>query len=79
MPKDELTFVDEFNGNDRKLLGSIDALLKLDADGALVPHGIGGHARTLLNAAAARLQIDGDLFRCLRKKLSEEDTRHAQG
>ncbi|WP_128094039.1 hypothetical protein [Brucella pituitosa] len=30
------------------LISLIDALLELDAKGALVPHGIGGHARTLL-------------------------------
>jgi len=34
---------------------SIIALLELDAEGALVPHGIGGHARALLSAAASRL------------------------
>lgn len=39
----------------KKLCGSIEALLSLDAAGALVPHGIGGHARTLLKSAAARL------------------------
>jgi hypothetical protein len=31
------------------------ALLELDAAGALVPHGIGGLARTLLGASAVRL------------------------
>lgn len=32
-------------------LASAEALLDLDAKGALVPHGIGGHARTLLEEA----------------------------
>ena len=38
------------------LVGRIDALLSLDAAGALVPHGLGGHARELLTAAANRLR-----------------------
>ncbi|HEY2661822.1 MAG TPA: hypothetical protein VGI79_19030 [Caulobacteraceae bacterium] len=37
------------------LLDSIDALLAMDADGSLVPHGIGGHARTLLTEAAKEI------------------------
>lgn len=49
-------FTDDFNGDVRRLLESIDALLALDAKGALAPHGIGGHARRLLNAAASRLE-----------------------
>lgn len=47
---------DNFNGSNAKLCGSIDALLSLDAAGALVPHGIGGHARTLLESAATRIR-----------------------
>lgn len=47
---------DKFNGDDAKLCSSIDALLALDTSGALVPHRIGGHARTLLSAAATRLR-----------------------
>jgi hypothetical protein len=46
---------DTFNGDNKKLASCITALLKLDASGALVPHGIGGHARALLEASAARL------------------------
>jgi hypothetical protein len=53
-------FPDEFNGDDAKLVSCIEALLSLDAKNALVPHGIGGHARGLLSSAmhrlAARLQ-----------------------
>ena len=41
---------------DSQLLDSIDALLHLDAKGALVPHGIGGHARTLLKESAKRIE-----------------------
>lgn len=48
---------DEFRGDNAALINSIDALLSLDAAGALVPHGIGGHARGLLSAAAARLAL----------------------
>jgi hypothetical protein len=43
--------------NRHKLHAAIDALLSLDAAGALVPHGIGGHARTLLTAARAAIAI----------------------
>lgn len=32
----------------KDLLSSSKALLDLDADGALVPHGLGGHGRTCL-------------------------------
>lgn len=46
---------DTFRGDNAALVSSIKALLALDADGALVPHGIGGHARGLLEAAACRL------------------------
>ena len=46
---------DEFNGGDAHLIECINALLELDAAGALVPHGIGGHARGLLSAAAVCL------------------------
>lgn len=47
---------DEFRGDDKSLIENIKALLDLDAAGVLVPHGIGGHARTLLGAAAVRLR-----------------------
>lgn len=46
---------DEFRGDTPSLVRNIIALLELDAEGALVPHGVGGHARGLLSAAAARL------------------------
>jgi len=43
------------NSNPTVLVSNIEALLALDAAGALVPHGIGGHARSLLKSAAALL------------------------
>ncbi|MGQ3178856.1 MAG: hypothetical protein ACT6SC_14765, partial [Blastomonas fulva] len=46
---------DDFKGDDAHLVSCIESLIALDADGALVPHGLGGHARGLLSAAAARL------------------------
>ena len=50
-------FPDTFNGDDEHLVQCIEALLSLDAKNALVPHGIGGHARGLLSAAMHRLVI----------------------
>jgi hypothetical protein len=47
---------DDFNGDNAKLCECIDALLDLDAKGILVPHGVGGHARKMLAAAASRLR-----------------------
>lgn len=47
--------VDDFKGDNERLIACIEALLDLDAAKALVPHGIGGHARGLLSAAGARL------------------------
>ena len=46
---------DEFRGDTASLVRNIVALLDLDAQGCLVPHGVGGHARGLLSAAASRL------------------------
>lgn len=42
-------------GDNAHLIECIDALVSLNDSGALVPHGIGGHARKLLLAAASRL------------------------
>lgn len=36
-----------------QLIASAQALLDLDARGALVPHGIGGHARTIIEGFLA--------------------------
>lgn len=46
---------DTFNGDNKRLVACIKALLSMDADGVLVPHGVGGHARKMLEASAARL------------------------
>ena len=48
--------VSDFKGKDDLLIQSIDSLLAMDAKGILVPHGIGGHARTLLRAAKASIE-----------------------
>jgi hypothetical protein len=46
---------DTFRGDNADLVLSIKALIELNDEGALVPHGLGGHARGLLSDAAARL------------------------
>jgi hypothetical protein len=46
---------DTFNGDDNALRRSIAALLYFDREGAVLPHGIGGHAKRLLEAAYHRL------------------------
>lgn len=38
------------------LLESAKALLALDADGALVPHGLGGHGRACLEWSIAEIE-----------------------
>ncbi len=48
---------DDFKGDNAQLVSCIESLISLDADGALVPHGLGGHARGLLAAAASRLAL----------------------
>lgn len=46
-----------FKGDNAALIKSAQALLDLDASGALVPHGIGSHARTLIEAFIERLPV----------------------
>ncbi len=58
---DSEALTDAFNGDNKQLCGSIRALIELNDAGALVPHGIGGHARALLAAAYCRLGGDNDL------------------
>jgi len=48
---------DDFRGDDAQLISCIKALISMNDAGALVPHGIGGHARALLSAAAVRLYL----------------------
>lgn len=45
---------DNFRGDNAALIRNAKALLDLDADGALFPHGIGGHARGIIEAFVAR-------------------------
>jgi len=52
-----MQLVDEFRGDDANLIASIEALIEFNDAGQLVPHGIGGHARSLLSAAAVRLAL----------------------
>lgn len=47
---------DDFNGTTPHLIQCMEALVRLDADGVLVPHGIGRDASKLLSAAANRLR-----------------------
>lgn len=47
-----------FKGDNKALIISINALLALDAKGALAPHGIGEMARDLLETCAARLPAE---------------------
>lgn len=47
--------IDDFNGDTNSLIRSIMTLLEVDAAAVLGPHGVGGHSRKLLAAAAARL------------------------
>jgi hypothetical protein len=54
-PTAQAQAADLFRGDTASLIDSIQALLDLDAAGSLKPHGIGGHARILLSAAAVRL------------------------
>lgn len=54
VPPPEVTIQDNFNGDDRKLVECATALLELDAKGVLVPNGIGGHARAIIEAFVAR-------------------------
>lgn len=46
---------DDFRGDNTHLKSCINALINLSDDGALIPHGIGGHARSLLAACYHRL------------------------
>ncbi len=47
---------DEFRGDDAHLCQSIKAIIELSDAKALIPHGLGGHARKLLAASYRRLK-----------------------
>lgn len=48
---------DEFRGDNAHLRECIKALIQLEDDKALIPHGIGGHARALLASAYHRIEV----------------------
>lgn len=49
---------DAFGGDNAALVSSINSLLALDAQGVLVPNGVCGLARQLLESAAERLTVE---------------------
>ncbi|MDR8077819.1 hypothetical protein KPA96_19375 [Burkholderia cenocepacia] len=63
--------IDDFHGDDAALVRNIKALIDLNDSGALVPHGIGGHARGMLSAAAVRLTSRETLTAAARDVLAE--------
>lgn len=67
----KLELIDDFRGGDAKLISCIKALISLSDEGALVPHGIGGHARGLLSAAAVRLAYPAYDYRTIKETLTE--------
>ena len=56
VPNDIIPEGDDFNGTTPHLIRCIESLVRLDAKGVLVPHGIGRDASKLLTAAANRLR-----------------------
>lgn len=56
VPALEIPEGDDFNGTTPHLIQCIEALVRMNDRGVLVPHGIGSHARTLLLASANRLR-----------------------
>lgn len=51
-------FPDKFDGDTPALLDAIREHIAADEDGEFIPNSIGGKARRMLNAAAARLSRD---------------------
>lgn len=51
-----MPIVDDFNGDNAKLINSARALISLSDSGSLAPHGIGGHARAILSAFIVRTE-----------------------
>ncbi len=69
---------DDFDGDNARLISSIDALLDLDDAKALVPHGLGGrgaHAYRLLVAARHRLSPDQLRLNLSRSRCELRDNR----
>lgn len=54
-PRTDEKIQDTFNGDNEHLRSCIKALIQLNDDGCLVPHGIGGHARALLASSYHRI------------------------
>ena len=48
--------IDDFNGDNAKLIESARALISLSDSGSLAHHGIGGHARAILSAFIVRTE-----------------------
>lgn len=51
-----MPIVDDFNGDNAKLVESARAMISLSDSGSLAPHGIGGHARAILSAFIVRTE-----------------------
>lgn len=56
MPAPEIPDGDDFNGTTPHMIQCIEALVSMSDRGVLAPHGLCGHARTLLLASANRLR-----------------------
>jgi len=73
---------DTFKGDTLHLIDDIDALVEMSDKGVLAPHGLGGHARTLLSAAAVRLltytaQDEDTIGRAIvSRRLAERNNEH---
>lgn len=51
-----IVFLDDFRGDTLQLIAAMRALVELDKEGCLRPHGIGGHASSLLVCSSIRLE-----------------------
>lgn len=67
----DIVLTDTFCGDDDALIRSVEALIAMDLEGALVPHGIGGHARALLSDLVVRLNKRNQQNAELKSKLAE--------
>lgn len=54
--KPTYAILDQFLGSNDDLKRCIKAIIEISDDGALAPHGLGGHTRTLLCACYHRLK-----------------------
>ena len=51
-----IVFLDNFRGDTGHLIAAMRALVEIDKEGCLRPHGIGGHASSLLVCSSIRLE-----------------------